>query len=118
MEIVGARMDPGYRQALRIFGLDGTIGEVMVRAFDLVTNELIYEESHILWPQSSERTAEGMPLRPSLSIECDLSLEIPNLINGQYVRIELEPLTPGLKYWSFLSITNNRTQQFYTISPR
>ena len=38
--------------------------------------------------------------------------------NGQKVRIELEPLTEGMKYWSIISITNNRTQHFYTVLPR
>jgi hypothetical protein len=115
--LVGVRMDAGFRQALRIFGLDGTLGQVMVRAYNLKTDELLYEEAHWLWPQSDERTANGMPLRPSLSIECDLSAELPDLHDGQYVRIELEPLTPGYKFWSFVSLTNNKTQHFYTVTP-
>jgi hypothetical protein len=36
LTLVGVRMDPGYRQAIRIFGLDGGFSAVMVRAFDLV----------------------------------------------------------------------------------
>lgn len=115
--LVGLRMDPGYRQALRIFGLDGTIGEAVVRAYDLSTNELLYEETHILWPLSEGRTADGHPLRPSLSLECDLFSEIPDL-HGQYVRIEVEPITPGYKIWAFVSVTNNKTQHFYTVVPR
>jgi hypothetical protein len=118
MSIVGVRMDPGFRQTLRIFGLDGGYSSVMVRAYDLMTDQLLYEEPHLLYQQSYERTASGMPLRPSLSIECDLSAELPALLNGQYVRIELESLTPGLKFWSFVTFTNNITQHFYTITPR
>lgn len=38
--------------------------------------------------------------------------------NGQKVRVEIEPLTPGLKYWAFLSVTNNKTQHFYTVTAR
>jgi hypothetical protein len=34
------------------------------------------------------------------------------------VRIELEPITPGLQYWAFISITNNKTQHFYTVLGR
>ena len=34
------------------------------------------------------------------------------------VRVEIEPLTEGTKFWAFMSITNNKTQQFHTITPR
>ena len=117
LTLVGLRMDPGDRQALRIFGLDGTFGQVMVRAFDLSTNELLYEEEHSVWPLTDERTADGRPLRPALSIECNVFSELPQ-VSGQYVRIEIEPITPGYRIWSLISVTNNKTQHFYTIVPR
>lgn len=65
---------------------------------------------------TSERTAEGRDVRPSFGMECNMSDHVP--AEGQKVRIELEPVTPGLKYWAFLSITNNKTQHFYTVLPR
>lgn len=67
-------------------------------------------------PLTSERTAEGRDVRPSFGMECNMSDHVP--AEGQKVRIELEPVTPGLKYWAFLSITNNKTQHFYTVLPR
>lgn len=119
MSIVGVRMEPGFRQALRIYSLDGTsYSAVNVRAFDFATDALIYEEVHWLAPISDERTANGDALRPSFNMECDLSAELPELLDGRNVRIELEPLTEGLKFWAFVSITNNKTQHFYTITPR
>ena len=33
-------------------------------------------------------------------------------------RIEIDPLTPGLRYWAFVSVTNNETQQITTLSVR
>ena len=30
----------------------------------------------------------------------------------------VEPLSEGLKFWAFVSVTNNKTQHFYTIVPR
>jgi hypothetical protein len=119
ISIVGVRMDPGFRQTLRIFGLDGnTFGEVMVRAYDLKTGWMLYEEPHWLWPLSDEQTASGQALRPSFTMECDLSAELPEYLDGRNVRVELEPMTEGLKFWAFVSITNNKTQGFYTITPR
>jgi len=119
MNIVGVRMEPGFRQTLRIFGLDGNnYGIVMVSAFDLNTDELLYQEPHFLWPLSAEQSTDGRALRPSFTMECDLSQELPDYLDGRNVRIELEPLSEGTKYWAFVSITNNKTQQFYTITPR
>lgn len=119
LNIVGVRMDPGFRQTLRIFGLDGNnYGVVMVSAYDLATDELLYWEPHILWPLSDERTASGQALRPSFTMECDLSREIPQYLDGRNVRVELTPMTEGLRFWAFVSITNNKTQQFYTVTPR
>jgi hypothetical protein len=117
LTFVGVRMDPGFRQTLRIFGLDGTtFGKVQVRAYDLATEELVYDEPMWLWPLSDERNDQGQALRPSFNMECDLSGDIP--ANGHQVRLEIEPLTEGLKFWAFVSVTNNRTQHFYTIVPR
>src|SRR4051812_2802111 len=46
MSFVGVRMDPGFRQTVRIFGLDGTTyGTVQVRVYDLVTEQLVYDEA-------------------------------------------------------------------------
>jgi hypothetical protein len=117
LTFVGVRLDEGFRQGLRIFGLDGTkIGQVEVRVYDLATNDLMYDEPMTLWPLSDERNADGQSLRPSYSMECNLSADIPH--TGRQVRIEIEPLTEGLKIWSFVSVTNNRSQHFYTIVPR
>jgi hypothetical protein len=65
---------------------------------------------------SNERNDQGLALRPSFSMECDLSSDIP--ANGRHVRIEIEPLSEGLKFWAFVSVTNNKTQHFYTVVPR
>src|SRR5437764_7910459 len=117
ISFVGVRMDPGFRQTVRIFGLDGTTyGKVQVRAFDLTTEEMVYDETMWLWPLSDERNEQVQALRPSFSMECDLSSDIP--ANGHHVRIEIEPLSEGLKFWAFVSVTNNKSQHFYTIVPR
>lgn len=34
------------------------------------------------------------------------------------VRAEIEPLTEGLRYWAFVSVTNNETQHVTTITPQ
>jgi len=119
LSFVGARLEPGFRQALRLYALDGTRqSEVLVVAYDLATNVPLYWHIHTLTPLSGETNDSGQSLRPAFNMECDLSRELPQMLDGRNVRVEIEPLTEGMKFWAFMSITNNKTQQFHTITPR
>ncbi|HEX2059382.1 MAG TPA: hypothetical protein VHK90_01445 [Thermoanaerobaculia bacterium] len=118
MEFVGVKLDKDFRQTIRTYGLDGEkSGHLMMRVYSLVTGELEHSCLHYVGPLPGpiEKTAEGRQLRPAFGMECDMSEHVHS--HGQRVRIELEPLTPGLKYWAFMSITNNKTQHFYTVLP-
>jgi len=117
MQFVGVRVDPDFRQTVRIYGLDGQAhGALMMRVYNLESGEKIHECIHFVAPLTSEKTAEGRDLRPAFGMECDMSNHIP--ADGRKVRIELDPLTEGLKYWAFISIANNKTQHFYTVLGR
>jgi len=116
MEFIGVRVDPGFRQAVRIYGLTQEPAVLMMHIYSQETGAKLHECLHEIVPLSSELTAEGLPLRPSYGMECDMSENLER--NGQRVRVEIEPLTPGLKYWAFLSVTNNKTQHFYTVTAR
>ena len=119
IDIIGVRMEPGFRQSLRLYALDGTAySAVDVRVYDLATNERVYQEVHWLMPLTDQRTPDGRALAPAFNMECDLSKELPDLLDGRNVRLEVEPLTEGMKVWAFMSITNNKTQHFSTIVPR
>ena len=104
------RMDPGFRQTVRIYGLDGSrSAQVKMRIYPLEGGKAISWWLHDLHPLGDAE------LMPSFGMECDLSEYVE--AKGQQVRIELEPKTPG-RYWGFISVTNNRTQHFYTVLPR
>lgn len=117
LQLVGLRMDPGFRQTVRMFGLDGQMsGYVNMRVFKLNSNELLFEWPFYVGPISNEMTSDGKQMRPAFGMECDISAYLHSY--GQKVRIDLESMTPGLKYWAFISVTNNTTQHFYTVLPR
>lgn len=119
IQLIGVRMDPDFRQTVRTFGLDGRAsGDIMMRVYDLDSGELLHSCLHYVGPltQEPELTAEGRQLRPAFGMECNMSDHLH--AHGERVRIELEPLTPGLKYWAFVSVTNNKTQHFYTVLPQ
>jgi hypothetical protein len=117
MQFVGVRVDQGFRQTVRMYGLDGDkAGKVMMRVYPMDSSVMIHECVHEISPITLEKTADGNDLRPAFGMECDMSEHIP--ANNQKVRIELEPITEGLEYWAFISITNNKTQHFYTVLGR
>lgn len=117
LSLIGLRMDPGFRQTVRMFGLDAAqSGWVMMRVYSLTSNNMLFDWPFYIGPLSNEVTAEGLPLRPAFGMECDMSAYLESY--GQQVRIELTPITPGLKYWAFITVTNNVTQHFYTVLPK
>jgi hypothetical protein len=117
MQFVGVRVDEGFRQTVRMYGLDGERGgQVMMRVYPMDSGMLLHECVHEISSITHEKTAEGYDLRPAFGMECDMSEHIP--ARNQKVRIELEPITKGLQYWAFISITNNKTQHFYTVLGR
>ncbi len=116
IQIVGVRMDDGFRKTLRIYGLNGAEPSlVRVRVYALRSTTPAYEHDYWLLPQDGLNSA-GLDAAPSFNMECDLSAYVDNY--GAPVRVELESLTPGAKIWGFVSITNNVTQHFYTVVPR
>ena len=117
MQFVGVRIDEGFRQTVRIYGLDGQqSGKFMMRVYPMDSSVLLHSCVHEIHPISSEKTADGNDLRPAFGMECDMSKHLE--VRNEKVRIEIEPLTEGLAYWAFLSITNNKTQHFYTVLGR
>jgi hypothetical protein len=107
----------GFRQVLRIYDLDGTrVAQVIVRIYGLnpaYTNPFLAQADPLLG-QSLMRfqiaTVPGYIEVPDLSAIAELS-------GTERVRIEIEPVTPGLQYWAFAAVVNNDTQHFTVISP-
>ena len=117
MQFVGVRVDQGFRQTVRMYGLDGTkSGKVMMRVYPMDSSVMLHACVHEIHPITYEKTKDGHDLRPAFGMECDMSTHIA--ARNQKVRIELEPITEGLEYWAFISITNHKTQHFYTVLGR
>ena len=48
----------------------------------------------------------------------ELSLSaLPQLANAERIRVEIEPISADLKYWAFVSVTNDATQHVTLITP-
>jgi len=117
-------MDARFRQHLRIYGISSTTGasDVRVRVYDLDGISPLFEKTvHIVPPQ---RRALLQPVDDP-DVAWPGYAEIGNLRDvlaaaavPERVRIEIESLVPGLRYWAFVSVTNNDTQQITTVTPQ
>lgn len=106
----------GFRNLLRIydpFPLDDT-PVVRVRVIS-VDNEILLERSIGLESLPSNPL---VPAYPGYAQLADFGDVQSRLGSGQNARIEIEPLTPGLKFWAFVAVTNNDTQHVTTITPQ
>ena len=51
LQFLGVRMDPEFRQSIRMYGLDGSsYATVMMRVYSLESGELLHECIHLLHP--------------------------------------------------------------------
>lgn len=117
IDLLNIPTDSRFRQALRIYELfpeTGSSKDVAMRIYPLDSNQPIVTESLRLQldPRESPWT------RPLELRILDLVGAYPVLTAFQQIRIEIEPLTPGMRFWSFVSVTNNDTQHVTTITPQ
>jgi hypothetical protein len=114
----------GFRQTLRIYELDGTAREavVRVRAYRLAADfTQPYDDPDALLGETT-LPLQFMPLddvlvlHPGYAEVTDLSTVAP-LGDAERLRLEIEPVTPGLKLWAFVTVIHNETQHATVITP-
>jgi hypothetical protein len=109
LQLLGVRVEEGFRVTLRIYGLDTPDDALSVmRVFDMETNELLHEEVYGF---------ERFPNAPSMAMECDIS-EIGDSIKGRTLRIEVASSGDDVRIYAFASMTDNATQRFTIIMPK
>lgn len=122
--LVDVPVTDGFRQTLRIYELDGTPRSALVRVrlFRIDENrhwvsegpdELIGEAVRTL----SFKTPDDLIEYPGYAAVTDLSTIVP-LGDAERLRIEIEPVTEGLRLWAFVTVIHDETQQATVISPQ
>ncbi len=125
LSLIDIPRTPGFRQVLRIYDLDGVEREALVR---VRTYRLDPEHHEPFDPPDSLLGETVLPLQfaeplglviyhPGYAMVADLSLLAP-LGDAERLRIEIEPATPGLKLWAFLTVIHNETQHATVITPQ
>jgi hypothetical protein len=132
--IAAVPIDTLGRICLRIYSLDpDLVSDVAVRIYDAapdgpggaVAPRLLVERQLRLQAQVSDcgfslgYCPAGVPYQPGYAAITDLVAAFPEITAAHKygLRIEIEPLTPGLRYWPMVTVANNETNHttVYTV---
>lgn len=124
VSLIDVPLTSGFRQVLRIYELDATERQALVRVrmYRIApdnqepngTVDPLLGESVVPLQFPSPRIPDAHPGYAAVS---DLSTIAP-LGNATRVRLEIEPVTPGLRLWAFVTVVNNETQHATVITPQ
>jgi len=137
LHLLDVPVDPRFRSALRVYDFDTNDGDpkqVRVRVYDLCG--AFFTPLPVDCPTGAARidtvltlTGGAGPQYPSTATVGDIVNAFPELGNVQpipqpfgdarpaAVRIDIDPVTPNLRFWAFVSATNNATQHVTAILP-
>jgi hypothetical protein len=107
VDLAAVPAETAFRPMLRIYDFDALPeSRVRIRIFAFESNELLVDEEVRLispgtqFPGYARFTA------------------FPEVPEGTRVRIRIDALTPDLRLWAFVSITNNETQHVTLVTPQ
>lgn len=129
-------VDANFRSTLRIYDFDGrSDARVIVRFFRVTPDQVLqsdpFHPGTALVPDVllKEATVSLVPERHIVDLNVasvyDLGYaellnftNLPELQSASALRVEIQPVTPGLRLWAFVSVTNNDTQQVTVSTPQ
>lgn len=120
IELLNVPTDLRFRQMLRIYDFDGQNGKrARVRIFDQTNDSELASTIVTLSPgPTNDPTLNMYPELPGYEQIGSLADVFPQLAVTSKVRLTIEPIDPGLRFWAFVSVTNNETQHVTTITPQ
>ncbi len=117
--LVDIPMGSTFRTALRVYDPDQHDGGLVRMRIFAVDGETPVAEATVTLSYPIRTIAPDLfPIRPAFAYAGDLLTAFPALGSVSNVRIELRPITAGMRIWGFVSITNNDTQQVTVVSPQ
>lgn len=116
IDLLNVPADSRFRQHLRIYDVAGTEARFRVRVYENFAGTSGAPPLVQLEVTASTSDSGPFRTRPAYaeipSVQAILPAGAP-----QSLRIEIEPLTAGSRFWSFAAVTNNDTQAVTLITP-
>lgn len=117
-QLHNVRLENGtFRLLLRVYDLSYSEAQFAVRFYPATHED---PRPSVYGTTLTAKTPRQGPFRAEAAYA---ELDITQLLDlrlawPQVARIEIEPLTPGSRYWAFVSLTNNETQLVTLITPQ
>src|SRR5450759_2183423 len=104
--------EPRFRLLSRLFEMNLERADFTIGVFDQATNALVFQRQ----VTTSTPPQDALRFQPGFAQIVDL-IPASTAPAPAYVRIEIEPLTKGCAFWSYVSVTNNESQQVTLVTP-
>lgn len=121
LHLLNIPTDVRFRQHLRIYAITnaGESADVAVRVEDDAGTILAERTVALASVTVPDFAPAGHPTGvPSYGEIPYLTTAIPQPVTTSSFHVSIEPITPGLRYWAFVSVTNNDTQEVTTVTPQ
>lgn len=114
-------VDSNFRSTLRLFDADAKPNaRLKVRFFAMGSPTVIAETTLPLSASVARDSEFSLPLQPGFAMIDNIVARFPevgNIRSGRLL-VEVTSETPGVRFWAFVSVTNNETQHVTVITPR
>jgi hypothetical protein len=117
LSLVNVPLDHHSRVALRFYGPDSEAMVVTVRVYAAGDPKPAIAQKSVRLDAPACSTDPCDAASPSFAIVSDLEQFFPEISHLDRVRIEIEPVLP-YRFWAFVTITNNATQNVTTVTPQ
>ena len=127
LQLINIPASGDFRSALRIYDFDSNTKVprvVRLRIYDMCGTGPIDRDcsntplvdTTLPLPNGGEASYTN-PDHPGFAMIGDLAAAFPQLAGQSRIRIDLDPVTPDLRFWAFVSTTHNETQQVTAVTP-
>ncbi|MBW3670298.1 MAG: hypothetical protein KY432_01355 [Acidobacteria bacterium] len=123
VELNGAPTADAFRVTLRVYEPDPTnvaAVRVLISGFHVNEQRAGTEEFEVILGLTggTDPTIDPLwPSSPAVGQISDIVGKFPDLSLAERLKVRVEPLDPDLRYWAFLTVTHNETQNITVIAP-
>lgn len=114
--LVDVPLDARFRQALRIYDVANRSDTIFHVTITDLRGEVLAERD--LQVRAAPANVPEAPRAPSVVEVTDLRAAFPEIAMADRAVITITPVNTGVRFWAFVSVTNNSTQHVTTVTPQ
>lgn len=106
------------RSTLRVYDRSASRDHAVLVEF-LDTKNVVVASHHLSLDQGKPFGRDvNFPLRPGFNWIGDITLDFPRLLGLERFNVRITPLSEGMSFWAFVSVTDNTSQHVLLVTPQ